>query len=66
MPAKELVKLGDIAATLNDIGVGANREPEIVSCLSMFCRILVTAMILYDVGLTSQTSRHELMNAYGN
>ena len=66
MPAKELVKLGDIAATLNDIGVGANREPEIVSSLSMFCRILVTAMILYDVGLTSQTSRHELMNAYIN
>ena len=61
-----MVKLGDISFTLNEIGVGANREPEIVSCLSMYCRILVTAMILYDVGVTSQASRHSLMNAYIN
>ena len=58
--------MGDISFTLNEIGVGANREPEIVSCLSMYCRILVTAMILYDVGVTSQASRHSLMNAYIN
>ena len=58
--------MSDISATCNEIGVGVSREPEIVSSLSMHCRILVTAMILYDVGVTSQTSRHDLMNAYIN
>ena len=51
---------------MNEIGVGANREPEKVANISMFGRVFVTGMILYDVGVSSVAFRHDLYNNYIN
>ena len=65
-PSCEFVQLADVISTLNEIGVGANREPDQVGNLSMYSRIFITAMILNDVGVTSSASRFDLMNCYIN
>ena len=65
-PSSTFVELADIANTLNEIGIGANREPELVDNLTMHSRIFITAMILNDVGVTSLASRFDLMNCYIN
>ena len=65
-PSSTFVSLSDIAHTLNEIGIGANNEPELVRNLSMYSRIFITAMILNDVGVNSLASRFDLMNCYIN
>ena len=61
-----MVKLKEIAHVCNEIGVGANREPEQVANISMLGRVFVTGMVLYDVGVSSVASRHDLHNNYIN
>ena len=53
-------------AVITEIGLGVNREPELVGNLSMYSRIFITAMILNDVGVNSLASRFDLMNCYIN
>ena len=65
-PSSTFVQLADISSTLNEIGLGADREPEQVGNLTMYSRIFITAMILNDVGVTSLASRFDLMNCYIN
>ena len=65
-PAEEFVKLADVGSVLNEIGVGANREPEQVDNISMLARVFVTGMILYDVGVSNVASRHDLNRNYIN
>ena len=65
-PSSTFVELSDIAHTLNEIGIGANKEPELVGNVTMYSRIFITAMILNDVGVNSLASRFDLMNCYIN
>ena len=60
------VQLKEISTVCNDIGIGANREPEQVANISMLARVFLTAMILYDVGVSNVASRHDLHNNYIN
>lgn len=65
-PTEEFVKMADMSSVCNEIGVGANREPEQVANISMLDRVFVTGMILYDVGVENVASRHDLHNNYIN
>ena len=65
-PSCLFVQLADTISTINEIGLGANREPEQVGNLSMYSRIFITSMICNGVGVTSSASRFDLMNCYIN
>ena len=64
MPSKEIVQMKDVSQTCNDIGVGADIEPQQVQNISMFGRIFLTAMVIYNVGVTEAASRYDMLNCY--
>ena len=64
MPSKEIVQMKDVSQTCNDIGVGADIEPQQVQNISMFGRIFLTAMVIYNVGVTEAASRYDMLNSF--
>lgn len=65
-PAKEIVSISLIMDSCNRTGVGVNQEPEQVSAVCTFCRVLLVALIIYDVGLDKAVTRYDMHNAYIN
>ena len=64
MPSKEIVQMKDVSQTCNDIGVGADIEPQQVQNISMFGRIFLAAMVIYNVGVTEAASRYDMLGSF--
>ena len=46
--------------------MGADREPDQVANISMFGRIFITSMIVYNIGVYESASRYDLWKNYVN
>lgn len=65
-PPREIVSNTLAMHTCETIGFGTNREPELVTAVSRNARVLLTALIIYNVGIDRQVTRFEMHTAYIN
>lgn len=65
-PAKALVSVESVIAMCRKRFIGCNRDPLKVEGVSLNARVLLVGLIIYNVGIAEQVSKHDIHRTYLN